>query len=565
MGLNAPPQLGSFGAEPRRRGRAWRPAAVAVAFAMAGMLGACSVAPLSENTPAHATLRVADAALASGAPELALRVADLVLARDPKNAPALIARGDALYALGRRDLARVAYRSAVAIDPTAAAAQVGLGRTLAGSDPGAAEAAFLRALAREPDNVVALNNLGVVRDLQGHNAAAQDAYRRALAVAPGSVDVQINLGMSLALSGHSAEAAGLLREVAAVPGATQAWRQELLAGLTLAGDGPWARQRLEGTLGQPSQDPAFADPAFADEDIPPAPGPAPSRIAATPDDRAPVGGPATASLANGEPSGSLPDLSRAPRTIPEALVPEALASVQTPIADPAPRTQVTGTDLPAIASVPDVAPPVAVTPIVRTSSGVPTALPAPPELTAPARDVHVTPSAASVPSAPSVASALPAIASAPDVVPPVPTRPMVRASSRLATALAAQPELIASLDTHVTPPAAAAPRVPKQAAVSQPTTPEAVATRDRGTVDGGAFVQLGALISQPGAMREWHRLQDRLSPFLGGREPTILRAEVHGRTYWRIRTFSFADVAEANELCGRVKAAGLRCWSGKNL
>jgi Flp pilus assembly protein TadD len=217
----------------------------AVAIVMIGALSGCSGPLSTDHTARRPSLRVADAALKSGAAEVALRVADIVLAEHPASAPALITRGDALYALGRRDLAQTAYRTAIATDPTAVGAEVGLGRTLAQSDPPAAEAAFLSALTHDPANVVALNNLGVVRDLQGRHAEAQEAYNEALAVAPGSADVQINLGMSLALSDRSAEAVQLLRGVAAVPGANQAWRPELLAGLTLAGDGAWAQQMLQ--------------------------------------------------------------------------------------------------------------------------------------------------------------------------------------------------------------------------------------------------------------------------------------------------------------------------------
>jgi Flp pilus assembly protein TadD len=198
-------------------------------------------------------LLVAKAALDSGAPELALRVADLELAKKPNDASALVARGDALYALGRRDQAQMAYRAAIKIDPEASAAQVGLGRTLAQSDPRAAETAFLAALSREPDDVIALNNLGVVRDLQGRHADAQAAYSHAISVAPTSADVQINLGMSLALSGRTTEASRLLRGMASDPGVTQVWRKELVKALTLAGDGEWARQELPIDALQPLQ------------------------------------------------------------------------------------------------------------------------------------------------------------------------------------------------------------------------------------------------------------------------------------------------------------------------
>jgi Flp pilus assembly protein TadD len=190
------------------------------------------------------SLRVADAALEAGAPELALRVADLMLARDPRNPEALIAKGDALYASGQREEAGRAYRQAVEIEPTSAAAQLGLGRTLVQSDPAAAERAFSAAVAVRPDDSAALNDLGIARDLLGHHAAAQEAYRQALALAPGPADVKVNLGLSLALSGDKDAAIEVLREAAASPEVVQSRSKELASALALAGDDVRSRQIL---------------------------------------------------------------------------------------------------------------------------------------------------------------------------------------------------------------------------------------------------------------------------------------------------------------------------------
>jgi Flp pilus assembly protein TadD len=109
------------------------------------------------------------------------------------------------------------------------------------------------ALFHEPDNVIALNKLGVVRDLQGRHAEAREAYSHAISVAPTSADLQINLGMSLALAGRTSEASRLLRGIALDPEARQTWRNELLNALTLAGDGAWARHELSIDPVQPPQ------------------------------------------------------------------------------------------------------------------------------------------------------------------------------------------------------------------------------------------------------------------------------------------------------------------------
>jgi len=189
---------------------------VAASVALAG----CGMFRESAAPRSQVTLRVADAALASGAPDVALRVADIVLQKDLNNVAALVAKGDALYAMGARDMARTAYRAAVVADPTDVAAQIGLGRTLVRSDSHGAEVAFRAAVARQPDNVVALNDLGIALDLQGHHDEAQKAYRQALAFAPEAPDVQANLGLSLALSGEGAKTVQLPQPIAATPEAS---------------------------------------------------------------------------------------------------------------------------------------------------------------------------------------------------------------------------------------------------------------------------------------------------------------------------------------------------------
>ena len=148
----------------------------------------------------------------------------------------------------RSDLARGAYRSAIAIDPASVDALVGLGRTLVRSDPKAAEAAFLDAATRQPDNVTALSNLGIARDMQGRHDAAQVAYRQALAVAPDSTDVKLNLGLSLALSGKPAEAVAMLRPLTGEADATGLRRNDLAAALSLAGDRAEAERVMRGEV-----------------------------------------------------------------------------------------------------------------------------------------------------------------------------------------------------------------------------------------------------------------------------------------------------------------------------
>jgi len=300
----------------------------------------CSNLRQAMDSPKQPSLNVAAAALSAGAPELALRVADLAISKRSHDAQALVARGDALYTMGERDMAQAAYRAAVAIDPAAVGGQVGLGRTLAKSDPRSAEAAFLSALKYEPDNVIALNNLGVVCDLQGHSAEAQQAYRHALIVSPQSVDVQVNLGLSFALSGHSEEACQLLRSAAADPSAAQAWRKELISALTLAGDGRWAKQTLVAES-------ANVDAEAAGHQVQTASTPnGPLHIA--PAAHSPAPGPHTAMpTASLDPLGSTAPAEETGASIPNSLVALAPEGLRLPSLYPAPRISVLESDLPA--------------------------------------------------------------------------------------------------------------------------------------------------------------------------------------------------------------------------
>jgi Flp pilus assembly protein TadD len=183
-------------------------------------LAGCGMFDLVRTPEARVSLRVADAAMAAGDPDMALRVAEIVLRREPDNVAAMVARADALYALGAPDDARGAYRQAVAADPGDAAAELGLGRTLVRIDPRAAEAAFRAALVRQPDKVLALNDLG--QSCDGANRLSP-----CLGGGTGQPRVQTNLGLSLALSGDGVQAAGMLRPLATAPEATSLQRADL--------------------------------------------------------------------------------------------------------------------------------------------------------------------------------------------------------------------------------------------------------------------------------------------------------------------------------------------------
>ena len=190
------------------------------------------------------TLNVADAAIASGDPNMALSVSQSILANDPNNVDALVHEGDAYYALDRCPAAQAAFQLALKYDAQSSLAEVGLGRCLLKTDPHAAEQAFEAAVQADPGNANALNDLGIARDLQGNFAGAVDPYRRALLANPALTAAEVNLGLSLALSGHGVEALQYLGPLAYGQGATPKIREDYAAALVATGRDAEARQVL---------------------------------------------------------------------------------------------------------------------------------------------------------------------------------------------------------------------------------------------------------------------------------------------------------------------------------
>jgi Flp pilus assembly protein TadD len=195
-----------------------------------------------------AGMEVADAALKGGSPEIALQIATNVLAIHPGNEDALLTKGEALTAMGRNDEAAAAFGAVLAVNSRSVGANIGLGRLRLGTNPVQAEQLFLEALNREPRNDVALNDLGIARDLQGRHADAQTAYRQALGINPEMSAAQVNLALSLAMSGQSRDAVQLLRPLADKPGASQQTRHDLAAVLMMSGDRASAAQILSKDL-----------------------------------------------------------------------------------------------------------------------------------------------------------------------------------------------------------------------------------------------------------------------------------------------------------------------------
>jgi Flp pilus assembly protein TadD len=206
-------------------------------LAMAGLLAmaGCGSLPTLGRAEPDSSLRLATIFMSAGAPDAALRAADEALVRRPRNAEAMVLRADALVALERPDEAQQAYMAAIAEDPRTVAPRIALGRMLVRRNPAAAEAVFADVLARQPNNAIALNNIGIARDLQGRHREAQPSYRAARTADPRMTGASVNLGLSLVLSGDMAEAVRELTPLAAAPDASPTVVENL--GVALAANG----------------------------------------------------------------------------------------------------------------------------------------------------------------------------------------------------------------------------------------------------------------------------------------------------------------------------------------
>ena len=222
------------------------------------LLAACATGADSGNKGDQPGVGVAEAALRSGSAPLAMRIDDEILAKDPQNVAALINRGDAQTAQQQFDAAAQSYAAALHVDATSVQARIGLARLHLADDPHAAETLFLEALQRDPRNAVALNDLGIARDLLGHHAEAQAAYRQAIGIDAAMHGAQVNLALSLAMAGRAEDAVPMLRPLADAPNATRNVRDNMAAVLAMSGDRSGAQTILAQNLPPEQVDQAIA-------------------------------------------------------------------------------------------------------------------------------------------------------------------------------------------------------------------------------------------------------------------------------------------------------------------
>lgn len=222
-----------------------RPAFIAAIALVA--LTACTAeqARLGDGTP---SLKTAETALSSGAPDLAYRICAALVDGGDRSTKTLVCKGNALTGLGRSAEAAAIFTVALQGAPRNTDALIGIGRLRLATDPAGAEQLFMQALAVSPRDAVALNDLGIARDLQGRHHDAQTAYAEAIGSNPDARAPQVNLALSMAMSGQAGEGARMLRPLAENGTATVRERHDYAAVLTMAGRPDEAAQFLSPEL-----------------------------------------------------------------------------------------------------------------------------------------------------------------------------------------------------------------------------------------------------------------------------------------------------------------------------
>ena len=124
----------------------------------------------------------------------------------------------------------------------------------------------------------------------------------------------------------------------------------------------------------------------------------------------------------------------------------------------------------------------------------------------------------------------------------------------------AAPPVIASMpETRPTPAPA---RPPAKAAAATPPTPThaaAAPVAPSAAPSGGTQVQLAALESAQAAMMEWDRLSKRLPELFRPHHPEVQRTDRDGKTFFRLRTGGFTDIASATAFCAQLHSKGAGC------
>jgi hypothetical protein len=144
-----------------------------------------------------------------------------------------------------------------------------------------------------------------------------------------------------------------------------------------------------------------------------------------------------------------------------------------------------------------------------------------------------------------------------------PTTPQAATPARATPApAAARPQQEAAPLQASPSPVAAAPRLPQRTAALAPPAPSESAPETTSAA-GGFSVQLAVGASENEARGLAQNLRQKFAGDLNGRAPLVRKAEVNGKTLYRVRVEPLSR-DEANALCTRLRSSGGQCFIARN-
>ena len=179
-------------------------------------------APLGlTGTPEQSLIRMGDSMRLSGDMSGASDFYLAALARDPRDAGALLRLGETQLSTGAAERAEQSFRSTLVLAPGNREASVGLSIALLKRGDPVAALPYIQPVAETSRSPRVLRNYGVTLDMLGRPAEAQAAYRRGLTETPSDPDLHGNLALSLASSGDMAGADTEIRAAVNSPSAPE--------------------------------------------------------------------------------------------------------------------------------------------------------------------------------------------------------------------------------------------------------------------------------------------------------------------------------------------------------
>jgi D-alanyl-D-alanine carboxypeptidase len=380
-----------------------------------------------------------------------------------------------------------------------------------------ARATYAEAVQLDPSNVRGALSVALIHIAQGHPAAAVGILDNIADRAPAA-----DVGLAYALAGQAERAVDLLETAARSPMASARTRQNLALAYAFAGN--WSRAR-----------------AIAAQDISPAE--VDARMAQWAQMARPGTGPAQVATLLGVAPGA-----DAGRPLQVAL------GVSEPIVPGADRVQVAEASAPSHAQfAPAAAPAPAPTQLAAANDARPAEAPA---FWAPAQAYQ----AEAMAEGPADGAVEVTSEPQPQVVRVRPHAVEVRSTAPIEQFAA---DAAPAAEVPVVQPRAPAP-APRRAAFIRAAAisalPRAAFQVGEGVRSGPApvVVQLGAFSNEANAERAWQQVSSRYG--LAGRRPLTTTFNYNGRTFHRVSVSGFASSADAQRLCGQIRAHGGICF-----